>query len=230
MLCPPHVQGKGGASSTAAAPLRQLLENGSLSWAVLAARALVCIGQALAQLPEQGGDVTSSLQQLMPLPVLLEWCEEALLSTLRVLGRQLKQLQSQLPAADSEVDRWLQQSAAVTPVVAAARSAAAAGSSSSSDAASLAALGKQLQVLGSLAATLLPSPHICNNPACVTISAQGAAAAGVSGLSEKAVVAKGRCSGCQVSRYCSKSCLAAHWKEGHKAVCKLLQAGSGGAS
>jgi hypothetical protein len=103
-------------------------------------------------------------------------------------------------------------------------------SSSSSDNARIAALGRQLQTLGRQAATLLPSPHVCNNPACDTIIATGAAAAGVSGLSEKAVVAKGRCSGCQVSRYCSKSCLAAHWKEGHKAVCKLLQAGSGGAS
>jgi hypothetical protein len=191
---------------------------------VLADRALFCMGHALAQLPAHAGDVTSSLQG-HELPVLLEQCEAAL----RTLGRQLKQLQSQLPAA--EVDRWLQTAAAITPMVAAGSSAAAAGSSSSSsDNASVAALGKQLRALGSLAATLLPSPHVCNNPACVTISAPGAAAAGVSGLSEKAVVAKGRCSGCQVSRYCSKSCLAAHWKEGHKAVCKLLQAGSGGAS
>lgn len=220
LLCPAALRAEGGANSTAAAPLQQLLQNGSLSWAVLAARALFCIGQALAQ----GGDVTSSLQgQGMPLSEkLLDLCDRGL----TVLGRQLKQLQPQLPAA--EVDRWLQTAAAVTPTVVAARSAAAAGGSSSgSNNASVAALGRQLQALGSLAATLLPSPHVCNKPACVTISAPGAAAAGVSGLSEKALLAKGRCSGCQISRYCTKSCLAAHWKEGHKVVCKLLQAGSG---
>jgi hypothetical protein len=224
MLCPQQVRGEGEASSTAAASLRQLLENGSLSWAVLAARVVFCTGQALAQLP-QDIDVTSSLQQQVAhLPVLLQLCERAL----EILGWQLTQLQSQLPAA--EVNRWLPTAAAVILVVAAARPAAAAGSSSSSDAASLAALGRELQALGRQEATLLPSPHVCNNPACVTISAPGAAAAGVSGLSEKALLAKGRCSGCQLSRYCSKSCLAAHWKEGHKAVCKLLQAGGGGAS
>jgi hypothetical protein len=189
--------------------------------------ALSCIGQALAQLP-QDNDVTHSLQrQVVELPVLLQLCEGAL----NVLSQQFQQLQSQLPAAG--VDGRVQTAELITAVTAMSRlhfAAASNSSSSSSDNASVAALGKQLQTLGSLAATLLPSPHVCNNPACDTISASDAAAAGVSGLSEKALLAKGRCSGCQVSRYCSKSCLAAHWKEGHKAVCKLLQAGSGATS
>jgi hypothetical protein len=224
-LCPAQLTGEGGASTTAAAPLRQLLENGSLSWAVLAGRALFCIGQALAQLP-QGGDVTSSLQGQETHITLISVMGERALDA---LSSQLQQLRSQLPAA--EVNRWLQTTAAITPMVAVAGPGATELSCNGSDAARfLAALGKQLQDLGSLAATLLPSPHVCNNPACDTISAPGAAAAGVSGLSEKGLLTKGRCSGCQVSRYCSKSCLAAHWKEGHKAVCKLLQAGSGGAS
>ena len=33
-----------------------------------------------------------------------------------------------------------------------------------------------------------------------------------------------RCAGCNVERYCSKACQVAHWKAGHKKVCKKLKA------
>jgi len=61
----------------------------------------------------------------------------------------------------------------------------------------------------------VPMPLACNNPFCVSLC----------GESELALVG-GRscvCSRCLTARYCSKACLAQHWKK-HKLVCKSLAA------
>jgi hypothetical protein len=73
-------------------------------------------------------------------------------------------------------------------------------------------LTSELETLGR-ALSMFAVRFCCNNPRCCNTS----------GLSEKAVVTgKGcLCAGCEVARYCSKSCQAAHWGGtlGHKPVC-----------
>jgi hypothetical protein len=66
-----------------------------------------------------------------------------------------------------------------------------------------------------VALSTLPTPGACNNPHCSSFS-------GVSerkGVSGKAC----RCSGCQLTFYCQRSCQKQHWGA-HKPVCKAMQA------
>jgi hypothetical protein len=80
--------------------------------------------------------------------------------------------------------------------------------------ASLAALVRQLQVVGGLL-TSIAVPHFCNNPAC----------GNASGPTDVRLVS-GRscmCAGCLTARYCGRDCQRAAWKQ-HKPVCKALAA------
>jgi hypothetical protein len=71
-----------------------------------------------------------------------------------------------------------------------------------------------LKTLGQALCNLLPTELACNNPSCGRFE----------GLSEmQGVSGKGRvCGGCKVARYCCKECATAHWKAGHRAVCKRI--------
>jgi hypothetical protein len=71
-----------------------------------------------------------------------------------------------------------------------------------------------LKTLGQALCNLLPTELVCNNPGCGRFE----------GLSEmQGVSGKGRvCGGCKVARYCCKECATAHWKAGHRAVCKRI--------
>jgi hypothetical protein len=86
--------------------------------------------------------------------------------------------------------------------------------------ASLAALIRQLQVVGGLL-TSIAVPHFCNNPAC----------GHVSGPTDVQLVS-GRscmCAGCLTARYCGRDCQRAAWKQ-HKPVCKALAAAAAAAN
>jgi hypothetical protein len=75
-------------------------------------------------------------------------------------------------------------------------------------------LAEQLRAFGA-AASSIPVPHFCNNPACDTVR----------GPSEAKLVS-GRsclCGRCRVARYCSRDCQAAHFKQ-HKHACKAMAA------
>ncbi|KAF6256113.1 hypothetical protein COO60DRAFT_1531023 [Scenedesmus sp. NREL 46B-D3] len=39
-----------------------------------------------------------------------------------------------------------------------------------------------------------------------------------------------RCSGCRAARYCSRDCQAAHWRAGHRGVCKRIRTAVGAAA
>jgi hypothetical protein len=75
-------------------------------------------------------------------------------------------------------------------------------------------LAELLRAFGA-AASSIPVPHFCNNPACDTVR----------GPSEAKLVS-GRsclCGRCRVARYCSRDCQAAHFKQ-HKRACKAMAA------
>jgi hypothetical protein len=80
-----------------------------------------------------------------------------------------------------------------------------------------------LEQLGAAVASQLPLPYCYNNPGCINLAKE----------SEKELVSgKGtKCSGCCIARYCSERCYRRHWNlpEGHKKVCKRLQAAAAAA-
>jgi hypothetical protein len=55
-----------------------------------------------------------------------------------------------------------------------------------------------------------PVKLCCNNPGCTSMSKVSELQLGSS------------CSGCRAATYCSKECQGAHWKMGHKEVCKRI--------
>jgi hypothetical protein len=68
-------------------------------------------------------------------------------------------------------------------------------------------------VLGALQHVVIPGQPGCSNPRCACL--EGPSEAGVKIQS---------CAGCRGARYCSAACQRAHWKAGHKEVCKAAQA------
>jgi hypothetical protein len=68
-------------------------------------------------------------------------------------------------------------------------------------------------VLGAMQHVVLPGQPGCSNPRCCCLE-------GVSEVEMKTQV----CAGCRGVRYCSAACQKAHWKAGHKEVCKAAQA------
>jgi hypothetical protein len=68
-------------------------------------------------------------------------------------------------------------------------------------------------VLDALQHVMVPGQPGCNNPRCCCLEG-----------SSEATVKLQICSGCQGARYCSSACQRAHWKTGHKEVCKAAQA------
>jgi hypothetical protein len=68
-------------------------------------------------------------------------------------------------------------------------------------------------VLGALQHVVIPGQPGCSNPRCCCLE-------GVSEADVKTQV----CGGCRGVRYCSAACQKAHWKAGHKEVCKAAQA------
>lgn len=211
--------------------LKQLLEPDRVAWMALSARVLHAIGQQLEALSSSGrsaGSRTSRHQgdlksQAVTQPHLVDTCSRAV----DRLTSQLRALQEQLPAA--ELDACLEE--ALDVVTALQDASKAAGQENSALASVFRGIGVSaffsvtrsstfeslapvLQAVGLQAANLLPTAAgICNNPECSDLS----------GVSEKAAVRSGRCSGCLVSRYCGRSCQTAHWREGHKPICKVLK-------
>ncbi len=59
----------------------------------------------------------------------------------------------------------------------------------------------------------LPRLRVCGNPRCSNFAEE----------SEGALPFK-QCGGCRAVRYCGADCQRAHWREGHRAECKLLAA------
>jgi hypothetical protein len=68
-------------------------------------------------------------------------------------------------------------------------------------------------VLGALQHVVIPGQPGCSNPRCCCLE-------GASEAEMKTQV----CAGCRGARYCSAACQKAHWKAGHKEVCKAAQA------
>jgi hypothetical protein len=68
-------------------------------------------------------------------------------------------------------------------------------------------------VLGALQHVVIPGQPGCSNPRCCCLD-------GVSEEEMKTQV----CAACHGARYCSAACQRAHWKAGHKEVCKAVQA------
>jgi hypothetical protein len=68
-------------------------------------------------------------------------------------------------------------------------------------------------VLGALQHVVIPGQPGCSNPRCCCLE-------GVSEADVKTQV----CAGCRGARYCSAACQKAHWRAGHKEVCKAVQA------
>jgi hypothetical protein len=68
-------------------------------------------------------------------------------------------------------------------------------------------------VLGALQQVVIPGQPGCSNPRCCSLQ-------GVSEGEMKTQV----CVGCRGARYCSTACQRAHWRAGHKEVCKAVQA------
>jgi hypothetical protein len=93
------------------------------------------------------------------------------------------------------------------------------GSSSSSGAARAQGTAPRLtdaevaSVLGALQHVVIPGQPGCSNPRCCCLD-------GVSEEEMKTQV----CTACHGARYCSKTCQRAHWRAGHKEVCKAVQA------
>jgi hypothetical protein len=82
-------------------------------------------------------------------------------------------------------------------------------------------LAAPLQAFGLAVAVAFPAACLCCNPGCGNLQ----------GSSEVALLGPGsRCSGCKQARFCSKECLTAAWKAGHKAVCKRLKAAAAAAA
>ncbi len=61
---------------------------------------------------------------------------------------------------------------------------------------------------------VLPRLRVCGNPRCSNFA----------GECEGALPLK-QCGGCRAVRYCGADCQRAHWREGHKAECKVLAVG-----
>ena len=76
-------------------------------------------------------------------------------------------------------------------------------------------LARQLVQLGEGLVAELPLLYCCNNPRCVNLGM----------VSEVQLVmgTSSRCSGCRAAAYCSRRCQVAHWKQGHKEVCKRME-------
>jgi hypothetical protein len=74
-------------------------------------------------------------------------------------------------------------------------------------------------VLGALQHVVIPGQPGCSNPRCCCLE----------GLSEAEMKTQ-VCAGCRGVRYCSAACQRAHWKAGHKEVCKAAQAAAEAAS
>jgi hypothetical protein len=68
-------------------------------------------------------------------------------------------------------------------------------------------------VLGALQHVVIPGQPGCSNPRCCCLE----------GVSEAAVKTQ-VCAACRGVRYCSAACQKAHWRAGHKEVCKAAQA------
>jgi hypothetical protein len=68
-------------------------------------------------------------------------------------------------------------------------------------------------VLGALQHVVIPGQRGCCNPRCCCLE-------GVSEAEMKTQV----CVACRGARYCSAACQKAHWRAGHKEVCKAVQA------
>jgi hypothetical protein len=68
-------------------------------------------------------------------------------------------------------------------------------------------------VLGALQHVVIPGQPGCSNPRCCCMY----------GLSE-ATMQTQVCVACRGARYCSPACQRAHWRAGHKEVCKAVQA------
>jgi hypothetical protein len=68
-------------------------------------------------------------------------------------------------------------------------------------------------VLGALQHVVIPGQPGCSNPRCC----------GMEGPSEAEMKTQ-VCAACRGARYCSAACQRAHWKAGHKEVCKAAQA------
>jgi hypothetical protein len=68
-------------------------------------------------------------------------------------------------------------------------------------------------VLAALQHVVIPGQPGCSNPRCCCLE-------GVSEAEVKTQV----CAGCRGARYCSAGCQKAHWRAGHKEVCKAAQA------
>jgi hypothetical protein len=68
-------------------------------------------------------------------------------------------------------------------------------------------------VLGALQHVVIPGQPGCSNPRCCCME----------GINEAAMKTQ-VCAGCRGVRYCSAACQKAHWKAGHKEVCKAAQA------
>jgi hypothetical protein len=68
-------------------------------------------------------------------------------------------------------------------------------------------------VLGALQHVVIPGQPGCSNPRCCCLE----------GLSEAEMKTQ-VCAGCRGVRYCSAACQRAHWRAGHKEVCKAAQA------
>jgi hypothetical protein len=68
-------------------------------------------------------------------------------------------------------------------------------------------------VLGALQHVVIPGQPGCSNPRCCCLE-------GVSEADVKTQV----CAACRGARYCSAACQKAHWRAGHKEVCKAAQA------
>jgi hypothetical protein len=68
-------------------------------------------------------------------------------------------------------------------------------------------------VLGALQHVVIPGQPGCSNPRCCCLE----------GVNEWEMKTQ-RCAGCRQTRYCSAACQKAHWRAGHKEVCKAAQA------
>jgi hypothetical protein len=107
-----------GVSAT---PLREQLQSGALLWAVLAARTLHTMGQALQEVAVgwSGAAIPGNKRQLVSVPDLLDTAGAAV----RRLGSVLEQLRVCMPAP--QLDRCLQQAQVAQAGVQAVQEAAA---------------------------------------------------------------------------------------------------------
>jgi hypothetical protein len=87
------------------------------------------------------------------------------------------------------------------------------GGSSSSNSIKELSAEEVTAVLGALQHVVIPGQPGCSNPRCCCLE----------GASEAEVETQ-VCAGCHGTRYCSAACQRAHWRAGHKEVCKAAQA------